>query len=300
MRTESGTSQKDVYDTLKAIRAEKTNNGKRTAISNSPLTDNEKRILYNHIFGEKQENGTYKSSRTEEIAAFKEAGLDMDDFLKVQNQYTDIGKEYDTSSDKALAFSRWVNQQSWTADQKNAVNDCFKYYSQIPATASNYNSFAEAGLSDENAYKLAKAMNDLEPLDGADTVSSTQKWRTVIDTVKNENDQLAALAQIMPESEYRKVSAGRTYGVSPSSYVSFKEALPKFDTDGNGSLKQVEVKAAIDAMGEKYGTVLPGGSKLTTTQQAVLWQLANKSWKPKNNPYSVAIGQKVYNALNAK
>ena len=298
--TESGTSQKDVYDTLKAIRAEKTNNGKRTAISDSSLTDNEKRILYNHIFGEKQENGTYKSTRTEEIAAFKEAGLDMDDFLKAQNQYTDIGKEYDTTSDKALAFSRWVNQQGWTADQKAAVNDSFKYYSQIPATAANYNSFADAGLGDETAYKLAKAINDLEPQDGADTVSSTQKWRAVVDTVKNTNDQLAALAQVMSESEYRKVSAGRAHGVEPSSYVAFKESLPKFDADGNGSFKQAEIKAAIDAMGEKYGTVLPGGSKLTIAQQAVLWQLANKSWKPKNNPYSVAIGQKVYNELNAK
>lgn len=298
--TESGTSQKDVYDTLKAIRAEKTNNGKRTAISDSSLTDNEKRILYNHIFGEKQENGTYKSTRTEEIAAFKEAGLDMDDFLKAQNRYTDIGKEYDTTSDKALAFSRWVNQQGWTADQKAAVNDSFKYYSQIPATAANYNSFADAGLSDETAYKLAKAINDLEPQDGADTVSSTQKWRAVVDTVKNTNDQLAALAQVMSESEYRKVSAGRAHGVEPSSYVTFKESLPKFDADGNGTFKQAEIKAAIDAMGEKYGTVLPGGSKLTIAQQAVLWQLANKSWKPKNNPYSVAIGQKVYNELNAK
>lgn len=298
--TESGTSQKDVYDTLKAIRAEKTNNGKRTAISDSPLTDNEKHILYNHIFGEKQENGTYKSTRTEEIAAFKEAELDMDDFLKAQNQYTDIGKEYDTTSDKALAFSRWVNQQGWTADQKAAVNDSFKYYSQIPATAANYNSFADAGLSDETAYKLAKAINDLEPQDGADTVSSTQKWRAVVDTVKNTNDQLAALAQVMSESEYRKVSAGRAHGVEPSSYVAFKESLPKFDADGNGTFKQAEIKAAIDAMGEKYGTVLPGGSKLTIAQQAVLWQLANKSWKPKNNPYSVAIGQKVYNELNAK
>lgn len=298
--TESGTSQKDVYDTLKAIRAEKTNNGKRTAIADSSLTDNEKRILYNHIFGEKQEDGTYKSTRTEEIAAFKEAGLDMDDFLKAQNQYTDIGKEYDTASDKALAFSRWVNQQGWTADQKAAVNDSFKYYSQIPATAANYNSFADAGLSDETAYKLAKAINDLEPQDGADTVSSTQKWRAVVDTVKNTNDQLAALAQVMSESEYRKVSAGRAHGVEPSSYVAFKESLPKFDADGNGSFKQAEIKAAIDAMGEKYGTVLPGGSKLTIAQQAVLWQLANKSWKPKNNPYSVAIGQKVYNELNAK
>ena len=298
--TESGTSQKDVYNTLKAIRAEKTNNGKRTAISDSSLTDNEKRILYNHIFGEKQENGTYKSTRTEEIAAFKEAGLDMDDFLKAQNQYTDIGKEYDTTSDKALAFSRWVNQQGWTADQKAAVNDSFKYYSQIPATAANYNSFADAGLSDETAYKLAKAINDLEPQDGADTVSGTQKWRAVVDTVKNTNDQLAALAQVMSESEYRKVSAGRAHGVEPSSYVAFKESLPKFDADGNGTFKQAEIKAAIDAMGEKYGTVLPGGSKLTIAQQAVLWQLANKSWKPKNNPYSVAIGQKVYNELNAK
>lgn len=298
--TESGASQKDVYETLKSVRAESSNNGKRTAIANSTLTDNEKRILYNNIFGEKQEDGTYKSTRTEEIAAFKDAGLDMDDFMSAQNQYTDIGKEYDTASDKALAFSRWVNQQSWTAEQKSTVNDSFRYYSQIPAQAANYNSFAEAGMSDENAYKLAKALNDLEPADGSDTVSSTQKWRTVVDTVKNESDQLAALAQIMSDSDYRKVSTGRSYGVKPASYIALKETLPEYDLDGNGSFTQAEVKAAIDAMGTKSGTVLPGGNKLTTAQQAVLWQLANKSWKAKNNPYSVTIGQKVYNELNAK
>ena len=55
-------------------------------------------------------------------------------------------------------------------------------------------------------------------------------------------------------------------------------------------------------MGGGSGIVLPGGGSqsLTVTQQAVLWQLANKSWKPKNNPYSTSVGQKVYDALNAE
>ena len=51
------------------------------------------------------------------------------------------------------------------------------------------------------------------------------------------------------------------------------------------------------------GIVLPGagsGQSLTVTQQAVLWQLANKSWKPAKNPYSTSVGQKVYDALNAE
>ena len=43
-----------------------------------------------------------------------------------------------------------------------------------------------------------------------------------------------------------------------------------------------------------------GGQSLTVTQQAALWQLANKSWKPAKNPYSTSVGQKVYDALNAE
>ena len=91
--------------------------------------------------------------------------------------------------------------------------------------------------------------------------------------------------------------------------MTYRELLPLYDADGNGSFKQEEVEAAIDAMegvspeealmlslmGEKVTTVT-----LTNEEKAALWQMANKSWKPKNNPYDTYVGQQVYDALNAK
>ena len=78
------------------------------------------------------------------------------------------------------------------------------------------------------------------------------------------------------------------FGVKPREYVSFKETLPNYDTDGNGNYKQTEITAAIDSL------------NCSVDVKAVLWQLAvGKSTKGKNNPYSRKIGQQVYEARQA-
>ena len=144
----------------------------------------------------------------------------------------------------------------------------------------------------------------LEPEDGKDSVSGLQRYRAVVDAGLSTEEQMSVLGEMMQESEYSKLQTGYSYGVTPEAYVSFRELLPKFDFDGNGTFKQEEVEAAIDSMGGGgNGIVLPGaggGQSLTVTQQAALWQLANKSWKPAKNPYSTSVGQKVYDALNAE
>ena len=52
-------------------------NAKRLALTNSALTDTEKQEAYRYLFGTKQDDGTYASSRDDDIAAFEQAGLDM-------------------------------------------------------------------------------------------------------------------------------------------------------------------------------------------------------------------------------
>ena len=135
-------------------------------------------------------------------------------------------------------------------------------------------------------------------------MSGLQRYRAVVDAGLSTEEQMNVLGEMMQESEYIKLQTGYSYGVTPEAYVSFRELLPKFDFDGNGTFKQEEVEAAIDSMGGGgNGIVLPGaggGQSLTVTQQAALWQLANKSWKPAKNPYSTSVGQKVYDALNAE
>ena len=293
----------DIKDagTLKGAAA---SGAKREAIAKAPLTDEEKQTVYRYVMGTKQEDGSYTTSREDDIMAFEQVELDFDTFLKVQNEYTVVNEKYSGAGEKAMAFSHWVNSLDLTAEQAETVRDCFRYFSQIPAEAARYDSFVSAGLEDDAAYALADSLNALEPEEGKKTVSNVQRYRAVIEADLGEDEQMAALQELMQESEYSKLQVGYDHGILPEAYVRFRELLPQYDADGNGTLNQKEVEKALDSMGGGIGLVLPGGGggdqPLTVKQQAVLWQLANKSWKPNKNPYSTSVGKKVYDALNAE
>ena len=284
-------------------------NAKRDAIAGAALAEDEQIQMYNYVFGEKQDDGSYASSRAEDIAAFQEAGLTFDQFLEAQNEYSTINEEYDSSSEKAVEFARWVNGQGLSEEQAAVVKDAFTYYSQIPQSGGYYEKFAAAGLDDQSAYDLNAALDSLEPPEGEDQVTSLQKYRAVVDAGLSEDDQMIAMGELMPETEYRKLQTGYDFGLTPEAYVTLKETLPNYDTwdkdgKGQGSYTQEEVANAIDGLGGS-GIMLPsaggsGGLYLTNTQKAILWQLQNKSWKPKNNPFSTSVGQQVYDALNAE
>ena len=226
-------------------------------------------------------------SRDDEIQALADVGLRFNDFLDIQSAYSRIDDEHDRATDKATAFSRWVNQQNYTPEQKAVINENFKYWMQFPAQAGKYEDFVDAGLSDDDASDLHNAITSLQPEPGKDQVSNLQKYRAVVDAGLNEQNTMLALEKVMTEGEYLKLSVGNEYGLSPLSYVDFKETMPEFDTDKNGSYTQEEVKSALSSMKE-----------LTDKQRAILWQITNKSWKPDNNPFNTDIGRKVYDDLN--
>lgn len=141
-------------------------NAKRDAIAGAALSEDEQIQLYNYTFGEKQDDGSYVSSRADDITAFQEAGLSFDQFLEAQNEYSTINEEYDSSSEKAVEFARWVNGQGLTEEQTAVVKDAFTYYSQIPQSGGYYEKFTAAGMNDESAYSLNQALDELEPLEG--------------------------------------------------------------------------------------------------------------------------------------
>lgn len=254
-------------------------NGKRDALAAAVLTDDEKAEIYRQKISD---------SRDEDISAFENAGIPFNTFLEAQNEYTTINEKYDGASRKALEFSRWVNQQDFTPEQADVVKNAFAYYSMVPQSGGYYDKLVSAGMDDEAAYQISTAMEDLEPEDGEDTVSQMQRYKTITESGISEDEQMEALSSIMPESEFAKLQAGYAEGVTPGSYLQFKELLPDFDADGNGSFKQEEVTAAIEA--------IPG---LTNAQRAALWQMQNKSWKPTRNPFNTSVSQRVYNDLHS-
>lgn len=290
-----------VAETLIRMKLQEKSNGKRNALIDANLEDWEKQMIYREKISD---------TRDDDIALFKQAGLDMDDFLEVQNKYTEInGTEGAKAGDKALALSRWVNGKNYSAEQKETIKEAFKFFSQIPAEAAKYDSFTAMGMNDDEAFRLTDELSALEPEEGKTQVSNLQKWKTVVSTGLSADKQLAALSEVMSESEYLKLNIGNGYGIDPQTYVKFKEALQSHDANGNGSYNQEEIKAAIDALSgadeeTAFMAMLLGESVdavfLTTEQKAVLWQLQSSSNSAKNNPYSRSVGEKVLQLKNAE
>ncbi len=183
------------------------------------------------------------------------------------------------------------------AQQADSAAEYLLLYEKYGSSGTKrYSELMDAGLDGEAAETVLDTMAGL-----AGDVTSLQRYRAIVDSGISEDDQLAALSQYMTDSEYRKLSAGYDYGVSPDDYITFRETLPSFDENGNGSFTQEETEAALNSLSGS-GLILPSftGVNLTNDQKAVLWQLQGKNWSWKNNPYSTSIGRQVYNALNSE
>ena len=262
-------------------------NGKRSAIMGSGLDDGAKQRIYQLISEE----------RNDDIEAFREAGMDMDDFLEVQNQYTTIKDSYEDESDMATAFARWVNGRSYTKTQKDTVRECFKYWRQMPVDPGKYDRAVAEGLDDEQAFALTEDLNSLEK--GAKDV---QKWRVAIDNSWSEEGQLQMLrAAGMEDAAYAKCEAAWNEGIAPAAYVRAQEIKDQFDSDGNGRLTNEDWTKLINSLAPS-GIALPGDKEhfnLTNVQMGFLWQMLTGSKSTKNNPFSAVGGEKWLAIKNA-
>lgn len=169
----------------------------------------------------------------------------------------------------------------------------------------SYFELTDVGINAEDAADLATALDSLEPYEGKTSVSWIQQCETILESELSENDKMAALSTAMTESTYEKVMIGNSVGMSVESYVELKKIMPDFDEDGNGSYTQTETKNAIDSLSGDNNVLYaligdtPSGISLSNTEKAILWQLQNKSWKPKANPYDTDVGKMVYDLMYA-
>ncbi len=287
----SGIKRQEAYQAIQDFRKIKKEEGeessymagkrKRDLIADLPWTDEQKIAMYKSLV-----LSSDSEKKVEAIQAFQDTGLRFNAFLNVQDAYSRIDNELDDAGEKAAAFSQWVNRQGYTPEQNDTIKEYFKYWRHLPAAATRYDTFVEAGLDDDAAMKLYETIAALEPEEGKDQVSNLQKYEAVVDSGLSEQDQMLALRNLMGDSEYNKLEVGTDFGITPRMWVTYKQIIPKFNTDENNSYTQEEVKNAIDSM-----------RGLEDNQRAVLWQMANKEWSPNNNPYDKEVGEAFCKAM---
>ena len=142
----------------------------------------------------------------------------------------------------------------------------------------------EAGVSDRNARDIAAELAIAEAENGDEELSYLQKASLMIYQTSDDEEALAAVSTVLQESTYEKVELANSYGVPVEYWVDYREAWQ--EAYGEDSVSQEKVEHVLDGM------------MLSDSQKAVLWQIANKSWKPKNNPYDKWIGEEIYDELN--
>ena len=218
---------------------------------------------------------TSGKKQTEKFAALQQ--WDIPEKAKVAVMGTLLGTDMETESGKPSQYAKFLDamESGLSVDQ----------YLDMRLGELDVDDYLEAtagGIDSDDAFALAKEM-------GAGDLDDLTKWRASVDFSDDVEDQLTALSMVMTDSQIRSVEIANAFGVVPEIYVSFCEIRSQYDADGNGSLKQTEVQAAIDSM-----------SGLSTRQKAVLWQIMNSATSSaKNNPYSRAVGQQVLDAKAA-
>lgn len=210
----------------------------------------------------------------------KNSGFNVFQYSEKAQTGTDYGKAFYFTSDYAKMLD---------ALEKGLSVDQYLDMRLKGTDIDRYLELVNEGMGEDMAYEFSNYLEELESSDDGE-IGDLTRWRASVDFSDDVDDQLAALSMVMSDSQMQSVEVANEFGINPKVYVDFYETRSQYDADGNGSYKQAEIQAAIDA---RFGN-------LSKEQKAVLWQVMNSSTKSaKNNPYSQTIGQKVLDAKAA-
>lgn len=172
-------------------------------------------------------------------------------------------------SDEVSVYQKYdyiLGRDDLTNEQKDAA--IAAYMSETEKE--RFDVCAKSGVSATAYVTVMSTIHNLKPLEGRSAVTDGQKWEVCVNAVSSEKQQDALLDRYMDSNQAAKYDMARSAGVAPKLYVKYYNAKYTYG-DKNGSWKQSEIQSWLDA------------NVSSTSQKAVLWELANSGWK--NNPY---------------
>ena len=261
----------DCYNALDAIADKSRIQEKLKALSGVSIPDNE--LLY------VLSNKVLDEGRIDPMMAILQSGVSVRSYMSVYDAYLTIKNiEEATAPEQATELAKWLDQQNFTAEQKALLKDEFSYYSMIKAEATKYESFVGAGLSYEEAGALEQIINGLEPEEGKDAVSVTQKALAVASANLDDTKKLAALSVVMPDETYARVQTAWSNGISPGTFVTYWSNIKNIsaDKDEEGKsidgTKKAKVMTYIDSLNltvdQKNVLYEDAGYKMSTIDEA--------------------------------
>lgn len=196
---------------------------KLRAIIAADLTDDEKMQIYRGVISDKQD---------EDILSFLDAGLSFDQYLQAKREYAIIDENTENSDERAVEFANWVNEQGFTRDQAEVVQE-------LAPMSGNLGKLADAGMDIESASDVANALDNL-----GEDATSTEEYMAIAQMPISESEKELALEAIMSESAFEKYERANSAGIDTYDYCLFLDTISGYSGDG----RQEQVWAYIDSM----------------------------------------------------
>ena len=209
----------------------------RNAINESSFTDDQKAQIYSVVFGDK--DGT---AQDVPFGLLMDAGLSWDGITEMFNEYKRIGEQEELDAKgQTTAFLDWVIRQGYSPEQKQIITDNFRYgtYMFVDPSKTTYGRLIDQGISPENARAIAERTEDTEENEKgtANTVEAIMKQNM------NDNDTYGALATVLNESTYDKLTEARSAGISCEVYIAFWKGKSEIVADKDEEGKSISGSA---------------------------------------------------------
>ena len=222
----------------------------------------------------------------------KRAGISTAEWAAYYTMVSEIKKDKSMTSYQRGEAGRDLIRAADLTDQQKLTLYGAVYGSDADSRMEKFRAMMDAGLTFARTMDVYGKYAELEADEESSAADQATDFHLWLEDQGFSAEQMGVIEEelkfwsMMPGQANSKVVMANDYGIEPETYDALKAAIAEIDT--NGSTSQDEATAAINT--------LPG---LTTRERAILWQLQNKGWKAKNNPFSVSVGQEVYDAMNA-
>lgn len=233
---------------------------RRNEIAASGFTDEQKAYIYSVIFS--KADGT---SQDEPFEKLMDAGMSWDDITEMFNEFKHIYYIEDIKpTEQTTKFQYWLDQQSYTQEQREIIDEEFRYssgYSVDPETTM-YSKLREQGVSPDEALRIAE---NTKAQDG-ESVKTADKIDSILKQGMSEEKTYEALGAVLNEGVYGNLTEARAAGISCKTYIDFWQRKQKLTADKDPD----DPEKTISGSKKKKVIELIDSLPLSSTQKDVL------------------------------
>ena len=233
---------------------------RRNEIAASGFTDEQKAYIYSVLFNVK--DGTMQDVGFERLM---DAGMSWDDITEMFNEYKRIYYIEDiNTTEQTTQFQYWLDQQSYTQEQRDIINEEFQYYQYVGSDPEKtmYSKLRAQGVSPDEALRIAE---NTKAKDG-ESVKTADKIDSIMKQGMSEEKTYEALGAVLNEGVYGNLTEARAAGISCKTYIDFWQRKQKLTADKDPD----DPEKTISGSKKKKVIELIDSLPLSSTQKDVL------------------------------